>query len=265
MGKLIVCLGVEKNTGVTSSALAIGSVAANSLNKEVLLIDANESNPDVFSYLSNEDYLNKNIDIVMSYAMSTEHISSALKANTEKLTKSKLEIIMGTTSHENFTDGQYANLIKSAKEAYEIVVIDCSIDSIPGVILDYADTILLFALQSKCFLSKLAIKYRSIIDDEKCKIIISKFEENVLSLEKISAILNKKVEHKICYSKELLKKINNNDLNLSETKYEKDIIHLINNLFKIYGFKLKNNFSLSTFFKKNSHSKDVIEDVKIIR
>ena len=135
MGKLIVCLGTEKNLGTTLAALSIANVAAKKLKKEVLLIDLNKNDPDIFRYLSDDAYPSKNLDIVMSYAVSTENMSNVIKSNTEKLTKSKVEIIMGTASHENFTESQYINLIKNAKETYELVVVDCSIDSIPGVVL----------------------------------------------------------------------------------------------------------------------------------
>jgi hypothetical protein len=265
LGRLIVCLGIEKNLGTTVGALSIANVSANKLNKEVLLIDLSKNNPDIFKYLSDEEYPDKNIDIVMSYAVSNENISTIIKANTEKLTSSKLEIIMGTTSHEDFTEAQFINLIKTAKETYELVVIDCSIDSIPGVILDYADTIILFASQSKLLLNKVITKYNMILKSEKCKVIINKFEKNILSLENIGALLHKKIEFKFCYSKSLIKRLNDNNLNISESNYEEDVSLLVNKLFDSYGIKIKKKFSLYRLFNISNRNKDVLEDVKIIR
>lgn len=265
MGKLIVCLGIEKNLGTTIGALSIATVASKTLNKKVLLIDLNKKNTDVFSYLSDEEYPAKNIDIIMSYAVSSDDLSSIISANAEKLTKSKVEIIMGTTAKEDFTETQYINLIKATKETNELVVIDTSIGSIPGTVLDYADTIILFASQSKVFLNKMLLNCNSIIKSEKCKVIVNKFENDVMSLKKISELLDKKVEFKFCYQKNLTKKINHYNFNINESDYEEDVSYLVDKLFDSYGFKIKKKFSFYKFFKIRNHDKDVLEDVKIIK
>ena len=124
---------------------------------------------------------------------------------------------------------------------------------------------MLFASQSKLFLNKISEKYNMILKSEKCKVVISKFERNILSVNKIADILDKKVEFTLCYSSHLIKRLNGNNLNISESKYENDVSHLVNKLFDSYGIKVKNEFSLSNLLKNKNHKEDVTNDVKIIR
>lgn len=248
MGKIIVCTGLEDNIGTTSSSLFLAETFSHSINDKVLLCDMYKKSPKAFRYFSDEDSSMQNVNIVMNYAISNEDLSVVINGSTTKLTNSMLEILPGNLE-EDFNDTQYMNFINCMKNNYEIAILLYNIGNIPKIVLDYADNIIILGVQNTLSLKTAHDKYNKLIESDKSMIVINKYEDGILSLNKISELLNKKVAFKIRYSKDLIKKLNESNLNIQETKYEEDFINISDYYLNLYGLK-KPKKTLLSFLKK---------------
>lgn len=262
MGKLIICTSSEENIGVTSYSLLFAKDLAEKSHKKVVLVDMNLIQPDIYKIMSSEELQNKNLDIIMSYALAEKDLKTVIDGNIDRLNNSDLHIIMGPTTNTSYSPTQYENFINEIKNMYDIVVFDTTIKQIPKIILDKTDYIMLLVNQNFKMLSNFKKSYGNIIDDGRTKIIVNKYENNILSINKIGQLLNTRIIYTLPYDKTLIKKLNEGNLNISDSIYEEKLSIITNELLSELGIVKKKKFDFSTLLKRKNR-KEVDKDVTI--
>lgn len=248
MGRIITCVG-EENIGVTTTSIMLAKTLALT-DKTILLLDFNYKKPDIYKFLSDSEELPKyNIDLVMNYAVSEKNLKSVIESNTEKMSNSKLHIIMGSNIRQEFDKEQYINFLNAATSLYDFIIIDAIIN-LNECVRDYSDLILLVVDQCNKNLDTIKRKYWDILDNTKTELVINKFDKNILNLKKVKSMSSSKKIHKLNYDPAVVNTLNNRMLNIDDGEYEKAINTLSKYILKKYNVSYREKKSIFSFFRK---------------